>query len=71
MEQSRANSTVRGIFVNISKNIKRALIGNVGRAIPLIGFYLVFTTDISILAIQLLIGSFIQDIINSGVFRQH
>lgn len=51
----------RSVFVNINKYIKHAMIGNLGNFFSLIFFYLVFTADIPMLAIQLLIGNIIQD----------
>ncbi len=51
----------RSIFVNINKYIKHAMIGNLGNFFSMIFFYVFFSADIPMLAIQLLIGNIIQD----------
>jgi len=65
----RGKQYKQGFFVNINNNIKRALVGNLGNLISLTAFYIAFTSDIPLLAVQLLLGSIIQHIINGSVIR--
>lgn len=58
----------RSIFVNINKYIKHAMIGNIGTFFALIFFYVAFSADLPMLAIQLLIANLIQDMPLMSVF---
>lgn len=58
----------RSIFVNINKYIKHAMIGNIGNFFSLAFFYVVFSADLPMLPIQLLIGNLIQDMPLMTVF---
>ncbi|MCL1840120.1 cation-transporting P-type ATPase [Candidatus Saccharibacteria bacterium] len=51
----------RSIFLNINKYIKHAMIGNLGNFFSLAVFYVVFSTDLPMLPIQLLLANLIQD----------
>ncbi|MCL2085424.1 cation-transporting P-type ATPase [Candidatus Saccharibacteria bacterium] len=51
----------RSIFVNINNYIKHAMVGDLGNFFSLAVFYVIFSADLPMLPIQLLIANLIQD----------
>jgi Mg2+-importing ATPase len=58
----------RSIFININKYIRHAMTGNIGNFFSLTFFYVVFSTNLPLLPIQLLVANLLQDMPLATIF---